>query len=116
MLRLHEYTYHRPDSLAAAIDFLRDHPHAVPIAGGTDLMPNMKHRLFTPRHLVALKGIRELHGFGFADAEGKAVEEGSPAAAQLSIGAAETLTAVSRHAQVRRLFPSLAEAAGKVAG
>ncbi len=116
MLRLHEYTYHRPARLQDALALLRDNPDALPIAGGTDLMPNMKHRLFTPRHLVALKGIEELHGFGLADAEGNAVEEGSPAAAQLVIGAAETLTAVSRHPAVRGLFPSLAEAAGKVAG
>ncbi len=116
MLRLHEYTYHRPARLQDALALLRDNPDAMPIAGGTDLMPNMKHRLFTPRHLVALKGVAELHGFGVADAEGNAVEEGSPAAAQLVIGAAETLTAVSRHPAVRGLFPSLAEAAGKVAG
>ena len=64
MLRLHEYTYHRPAALADAVGLLREHPDALPIAGGTDLMPNMKHRLFTPRHLVALKGIGELHGIG----------------------------------------------------
>jgi 4-hydroxybenzoyl-CoA reductase subunit beta len=116
MLRLHEYTYHRPAALADALAFLREHPDALPIAGGTDLVPNMKHRLFTPRHLVALKGIPELHGIGFADAGGNRVEEGSPAARQLVIGAAETLTAIARNPLVRRLFPSLADAAGHVAG
>ncbi|HKP75294.1 MAG TPA: FAD binding domain-containing protein, partial [Longimicrobiaceae bacterium] len=75
-----------------------------------------KHRLFTPRHLVALKGIGELHGIGVADAEGNAVAEDSPAAAQLVIGAAETLTAVARHPLVRRIAPALAEAAAHVAG
>ncbi|HVG44866.1 MAG TPA: FAD binding domain-containing protein [Longimicrobium sp.] len=116
MLRLHEYTYHRPSTLAEALGLIAGHEDALPIAGGTDLMPNMKHRLFTPRHLVALKGIGELHGIGLADAEGNAVEEGSPAAAQLVIGAAETLTAVARHPLVRRIIPALAEAAGHVAG
>jgi 4-hydroxybenzoyl-CoA reductase subunit beta len=116
MLRLHEYTYHRPASLADALGLIAGNEDALPIAGGTDLMPNMKHRLFTPRHLVALKGIGELHGIGLADAEGNAVEEGSPAAAQLVIGAAETLTAVARHPLVRRIAPALAEAAGHVAG
>ena len=116
MLRLHEYTYHRPAALADAVGLLREHPDALPIAGGTDLMPNMKHRLFTPRHLVALKGIGELHGIGLADAEGNAVDEGSPAAAQLVIGAAETLTAVARSPLARRIAPALAEAAGHVAG
>jgi 4-hydroxybenzoyl-CoA reductase subunit beta len=116
MLRLHEYTYHRPTSLAEALGLVAGNEDALPIAGGTDLMPNMKHRLFTPRHLVALKGIGELHGIGLADAEGNAVEEGSPAAAQLVIGAAETLTAVARSPLVRRISPALAEAAGHVAG
>ncbi|HEX2201731.1 MAG TPA: FAD binding domain-containing protein [Longimicrobium sp.] len=116
MLRLHEYAYHRPTRLADALALLAENEDAIAVAGGTDLMPNMKHRLFTPRHLVALKGLPELHGVGFADAEGNAVDEGSPQAAQLVIGAAETLTAVARHPVVRRLFPSLAEAAGQVAG
>ena len=116
MLRLHEYAYHRPASLADALAFLREHEDAMPIAGGTDLMPNMKHRLFTPRHLLALKGIPELHGIGFADAEGRPAEEGSPAAAHLMIGAAETLSGVARSPLVRRLFPALAHAAGEVAG
>ena len=116
MLRLHEYTYHRPRTLAEAAAFLREHPDAMPIAGGTDLMPNMKHRLFTPRHLVALKGIGELHGIGLADAEGRAVEAGSAGAAQVVMGAAATLTEVSRHPLVREALPALAEAAGKVAG
>jgi 4-hydroxybenzoyl-CoA reductase subunit beta len=116
MLRLHEYTYHRPSTLSEALSLLAGDESVLPIAGGTDLMPNMKHRLFTPRHLVALKGIGELHGIGLADAEGNAVAEDSPAAAQLVIGAAETLTGVARHPLVRRIAPALAEAAGHVAG
>jgi 4-hydroxybenzoyl-CoA reductase subunit beta len=116
MLRLHEYAYHRPSTLDEAAAFLREHEDAVPIAGGTDLMPNMKHRLFTPRHVVALKGIRELHGVWTADAEGRPVAAGSPDAAQVVIGACTTLTEVARSAIVRGTMPSLAQAAGQVAG
>lgn len=116
MLRLHEYTYHRPSTLADALGLLAGNEDALPIAGGTDLMPNMKHRLFTPRHLVALKGVAEMHGIGVADAAGNPVAEGAADAAQLVIGAAETLTAVARHPLVRRTVPALAEAAGHVAG
>jgi len=116
MLRLHEYAYHRPSTLDEAAAFLREHPDAMPIAGGTDLMPNMKHRLFTPRHLVALKGIRELHGVWMADAEGHAVDADSPAAAQVVIGACTTLSEMARDPLVRRALPSLARAAGQVAG
>jgi 4-hydroxybenzoyl-CoA reductase subunit beta len=76
---------------------------AMYIAGGTDLMPNMKHRLFEPAHLIALRGIDELRGIREEDGN-------------LRIGAAETLTDVAAHATVRARFPALAEAAGHVAG
>jgi 4-hydroxybenzoyl-CoA reductase subunit beta len=63
VLRLHEYRYHRPESVAEAAALLAAHPgRARLIAGGTDLMPNMKHGLFTPDHVIALKQIRELGG------------------------------------------------------
>lgn len=75
----------------------------MPIAGGTDLIPNMKHRLFEPEHLVALGGIEAMKGIR---------EEGGA----LVIGALETLTAVSRHPLVMRHAPSLAAAAAHVAG
>jgi 4-hydroxybenzoyl-CoA reductase subunit beta len=104
VLRLHEYAYHRPGNVAEAARLLAEHPgRARLIAGGTDLMPNMKHGLFTPEHLIALKQIRELHGIEERDGE-------------LVIGAAETLAAVSRHPVVRQHFPGLAQAAGSVAG
>jgi len=75
----------------------------MPIAGGTDLLPNMKHRLFEPGHLVALKSIEELRGIREDDGA-------------LSIGAGETLSAVAAHEDVRRLVPALADAAAHVAG
>jgi 4-hydroxybenzoyl-CoA reductase subunit beta len=103
MLRLHEYQYHRPTSLDEAAALLTA-PDAMPIAGGTDLVPNMKHRLFTPNHLVALNRVAELRGI-VVDGEG-----------ELRIGAAETLTRIARDPLVRRHFPSLADAAGSVAG
>ena len=76
---------------------------AMYIAGGTDLMPNMKHRLFEPAHLIALRRIDELRGIREEDGN-------------LRIGAVETLTDVAAHAMVRARFPALAEAAGHVAG
>lgn len=104
MLRLPPFRYHRPRSVEEAVTFLAEHPgQAMPVAGGTDLIPNMKHRLFTPSHLVALKGIAELHGVGQEDGV-------------LRIGAAETLDAVSEHPVVLQRFPALAEAAAHVAG
>jgi len=107
MLRLPPFTYHRPQSLDDALALLEAHVgDAMPIAGGTDLVPNMKHKLFTPAHLVALGGIPELGGI--------AVEEGDHR--YLRIGAAETLAAIAAHPDVRGWLPSLAAAAGQVAG
>jgi 4-hydroxybenzoyl-CoA reductase subunit beta len=104
VLRLPPYRYHRPGTVAQALELLGEHgPDAMPVAGGTDLVPNMKHRLFEPGHLVALKGIEEMRGVREEDGH-------------LRIGAAETLTSVSEHPEVRRLFPALSEAAGHVAG
>jgi 4-hydroxybenzoyl-CoA reductase subunit beta len=103
MLRLHEYQYHRPASLDEAVALLAG-PDTMPIAGGTDLVPNMKHRLFTPNHLVALNGVAELREI-MVDGEG-----------ELRIGAAETLARIARDPLVRQHFPSLADAAGSVAG
>ncbi|CAN5771432.1 xanthine dehydrogenase family protein subunit M [soil metagenome] len=107
MLRLHEYRYYRPESLSAALELLgRD--DAMAIAGGTDLMPNMKHRLFSPNHLVALKGIREMRGIELTTTEAGVRE--------LRIGAGETLSEIAHNPLVVEHLPSLAEAAGAVAG
>lgn len=103
MLRLHPYVYHRPRRLDEALELLKEHAGDVmPIAGGTDLVPNMKHRLFAPGHLVALNGIDELYG----------IEERN---GELVIGAAETLTSVAGDALVNTHFPALAHAASLVA-
>ncbi|HEX7241414.1 MAG TPA: FAD binding domain-containing protein [Longimicrobiaceae bacterium] len=116
MLRLHEYRYLRPARLAEAAELLHGREDAMAVAGGTDLVPNMKHRLWTPRVLVGLKGVEEMQGIRLEDAEGAPVAEGDPAARSLSLGAAVTLAETARSPLVRRLFPSLAAAAGKVAG
>ena len=63
MLRLHSYLFERPRTLEQAVRLAADDPESFMfIAGGTDLMPNMKHQLFTPRRLIALKQVSELHG------------------------------------------------------
>ena len=106
MLRLHPFRYHRPDTVDEAVALLAGlGDEAMPMAGGTDLMPNMKHRLFTPAHIVSLNRIAAMRGVAL-----------SPSGSHLRIGALETLADVSRHPTVRRRFPGLADAAGLVAG
>ena len=106
MLRLHPFRYHRPRTIEEAVSLLAGFGEdAMPIAGGTDLMPNMKHRLFTPGHVVSVNGIASMRGIGT-----------TPSGDRLRIGALETLADVSSHPAVRRHFTGLAEAAGLVAG
>jgi carbon-monoxide dehydrogenase medium subunit len=56
------FRYHRPSTVAAAVDLLAtlDNPRA--IAGGQSLMPMMNLRLFAPDHLIDLGGIADLAG------------------------------------------------------
>lgn len=134
MLRLPEYRYHRPTSLRQALDLLGEHAgDVIPIAGGTDAVPNMKHRLFSPGHVVGLRRVAELRGIeewvgtgersgigerGGAELRGGVGERGwiDEPDGEVWIGAAETLATVAAHPVVRRHFPALARAAGSVAG
>jgi len=72
------------------------------LAGGTDLLSLMKDEVTSPRRLVNIKGIQELHG----------VHLGKD---QLLIGALTTLAEVATDVQLGREYPVLAEAAGDAA-
>lgn len=102
MLPLPLTAYEAPDSLTEASRLARQ-PGARLISGGTDLVPSMKHRIFTPSLLVSTRRIVPLRGI-------TAHPDGA-----LDIGAGETLRSIGRNADVRRLFPALAAACGTVA-
>jgi len=59
-VRLPKFKYLEPESLAGASAMLLDDPQAKVIAGGTDLLVNMKHRVEVPAALVNLKKIKGL--------------------------------------------------------
>ena len=105
MLRLPKFELAKPATLAEALALLAEHGEdALPIAGGTDLVPNMKHELFTPKVVVSLAGIEELRGI-------KRGPDGS-----LVIGAMTTLEQVAATEMVQQRAPALAQAASLVAG
>lgn len=105
MLRLPAFRLERPATLAAACALLADPAvESVVIAGGTDLVPNLKHRLLTPARVVALADVAELHGIALE-------RDGA-----LSIGAMTTLAEVAADERVRARAPALAQAASLVAG
>ena len=65
MMRLPWFDYRTPRTLAEAARILAaEGPGAVPIAGGTDLLPNMKRRQTAPKVLVSLRHIAELQRNG----------------------------------------------------
>lgn len=102
MLRLPEFEYHQPRSLRQAVQMLADlGDDGMFVAGGTDVYPKMKRGQFTPRHLISLRGLRELRGI-------RRSKEG------LWIGAGESLTAVARHGAIAKQLPALAHAAESV--
>src|SRR5438094_10628216 len=104
MLTLPPFEYHAPKTLDEAVTLLATHAGDVRVvAGGTDLIPNMKHRLFTPGHLVGLKSISDL-----------AFVREEPGA--LRLGAMLTIAELARNERVRALFPSLSQAAEQIAG
>ena len=104
MLTLPAFEYHAPTTVAQALALLQQHGiKAKLIAGGTDLVPNMKHRLFTPEHVVGLKDIAELHS----------IREEADA---LIVGPMVTVADLGRDERVGRLFPSLKAALGQIAG
>ncbi|MFD1050708.1 FAD binding domain-containing protein, partial [Kibdelosporangium lantanae] len=52
---------HSPDTFAEALAIKAEHPEAVPIAGGTDVMVELNFDRRRPKALLDLNRIRELH-------------------------------------------------------
>jgi 4-hydroxybenzoyl-CoA reductase subunit beta len=102
MMRLPWFRFHAPRTLAEAARILgAEGPNAMAIAGGTDLLPNMKRRQQVPATLVSL---RHLDGL-------KTVRNGSG----LTLGSGVTLAEVAAAPPVRARYAALAQAAAQVA-
>lgn len=106
MLRLPTFQYHRPGTLKEALTLLGDFEDrgvsAKVIAGGTDLVPNMKHEIETPAHVVS---IRDLGMVGVR-------REGDT----LILGAMTPLESVASDELVAEHLPALGDAVGQIAG
>jgi 4-hydroxybenzoyl-CoA reductase subunit beta len=99
-------TFHllRPKSLDEVVSLLSKHADEVKVvAGGTDLLPSMKQKLFTPPFLLDLRGVGELRGI-------RTASDGS-----VSIGALTTLAEIEHSPLVRRDYQVLYQAAKTVA-
>lgn len=70
MLPLPVFDYHRPKTLGEAVELLaRLGDKARIVAGGTDVLPNMKHGLFDPEHVVSIGRLEELRGIALVASE-----------------------------------------------
>lgn len=100
MLRMQGFGYRHAASWEEALALWQGNPEARYVAGGTDLLPNVKQGIVRPRLVVGLSGI-----------PGGVREEGDT----LVIGATTRLDDLAASPAVRAAVPPLAEAAGVVA-
>lgn len=60
-MRLPKFDYKQPKSIQEACAILGDEPSAKLLAGGTDLLVNMKHKVETPTTIVSLTALSDLN-------------------------------------------------------
>jgi len=93
----------QPLTIKEAIAARLDHPNARFIAGGTDLLVNMRRGISNPNSLIDLSAIDEM-------AEIELREDGA------TIGAGVTIAALARHGYIADRYKALSQAAQAIAG
>jgi len=102
MMRLPSYRYRAPKTVQDAAAWLAESPKdTMLLAGGTDLIPNMKRRQQVPATVVGLRGVAELSQITVGDG--------------LTIGAGVTLTSLVHDSRVRSNYLGLWQAVGQIA-
>jgi 4-hydroxybenzoyl-CoA reductase subunit beta len=110
-MNLPEFELVRPETLEEALRFLADHGRdTMVIAGGTDAIPNLRMKLFSPRFVLDIKGLPGLSGISSS-----ASPDLMGASDGLRIGALTTITEVAEAKAVRAAYPVLSEAAATIA-
>jgi len=103
-LSLPQFKLLRPRSVLEAVGLLANYASNVRVlAGGTDLIPSMRQKLFEPAYVLDLRAVAALRGI-------KPQSDGSA-----EIGALTTIREVERSDFLRDHFPVLTEAAATVA-
>jgi 4-hydroxybenzoyl-CoA reductase subunit beta len=103
MMRLPNFRFHAPRTVREAAELLAAAApgESMLIAGGTDLLPNMKRRQQVPATLVGLRRVDEIRQIANGDG--------------LTIGAGVTLTNLVGDDRVRETYGALWQAAAQVA-
>jgi 4-hydroxybenzoyl-CoA reductase subunit beta len=103
MQRLPEFELKRAASLSEAVAWLAAEPHARLLAGGTDLVPNMRRGIERHDVLIDLGAVHGLSDIALSETG-------------LRLGAGVTLARLAADASIALQLPALAEAARAVAG
>ena len=91
----------RPRTIKEAVNHLITHSGEIQIlAGGTDLLPSMKQRLFHPPYVLDIRGLEELRGIAVVPGVG------------VEIGALTPLSTIEDSEFIRRNYRVLHEAEG----
>lgn len=104
MMTLPPFKFIAPESTLDAVKLMDQYKDRAKIlAGGTDLIPSMKNKLFEPEVLISLNNIPDLKKIHFDPKAG------------LTLGGLVSLTEVGHHDVIKENYPVLAEAAKKIA-
>jgi carbon-monoxide dehydrogenase medium subunit len=98
---MNNFEFHRPRSLAEALQVLKSGPEIKLLAGGQSLIPILKLGLAQPSALVTLRNVEEVRGIRKDDGT-------------LVIGAGSTHAAVGASEVVRKAIPALAYLADSI--
>ncbi|MFB3895021.1 MAG: xanthine dehydrogenase family protein subunit M [bacterium] len=102
MAILTEFEYHKPTTVSAAIQLLAKYKHAQILAGGTDLINNLKTEVIQPDAIIDIKGIKALQGITFKNNV-------------LTIGALVTFSEIIDSKLIQSKFPVIIDVAKSVA-
>lgn len=97
---MNRFSYHKPKTIEDALQLKNEKRGAVYIAGGTDVMVQIKNQELRPSALISLRNIPEL---AHIEVNGGA-----------RIGALTTITDIIQHPTLAQAFPLLVEAARRI--
>lgn len=104
-MALSSFHFYQPRTVADVIELLGRNPGdrvTRILAGGTDLLPSMRQKLFEPEYVINLRRVEELRGI-------RETEQG------IEIGATTTLNEIDHSKLLREKYPVLVESATTVA-
>ncbi len=97
---MHRFDYYTPRTVAEATDLLSTKGDGGKVlAGGTDLLPQMKERGRHPKYIVSLKNVREIQQVAFTPNQG------------LQVGAGARFRALQRDPIIQEQYPIIVQSA-----